>query len=600
MMTRIAPFLLLALAAGLSAQSGVSTQGALPVAPPVAPQAAPQGAATTTSKAKAEEIFTHGNIYTGVVDVTASLGAGKRSEALAVLGDRILAVGARDEIMKWKGPDTIVVDLDGRFVMPGFNDAHLHLATAGLEKMTVNMVGAKTLDEFRERLRAKCDAAEPGDWVVGEGWDETLWPVKVLPTRWDLDEVSGKHPVYLRRVDGHIGVANTRALQLASITVASRDPEAGRIDRDEGGTPTGILREKAQEAVQAVIPKPSHDKRRQAIELALADLASHGVTSAQDYSQWDDFQIYEELEREGKLTARISEWLNFDDSIEDLNAKRDSHPASDNMLRTGMLKGFMDGSLGSRTAALFAPYSDDPKNASPKNSGLPQYEAAKLNAMTKQRVLAGYQIGFHAIGDKGVQMALDAFAEAEKAAKEAKVKAVDGGTDYRLRIEHAQVTTPQEISRFKELKVIASVQPSHLLTDMNWAEARLGPVRAEHSYAWAEFLRRGVVLALGTDEPVEPVTPFRGIYAALTRMSEDGKKSYYPAQKLNIEQTIAAYTTGSAFAEFEEKEKGKLAPGMLADFVVLDQDITAALPPKILQTQVLRTVVGGKTVYEAK
>jgi len=593
MMTRIAPILLVALTAGMSAQSGAPPQDA----PQAAPQVAPQGAATPAPKPKADVIFTHANIYTGVVDPTASLGAGKRSESLAVLGDRILAVGARDEVMKLKGPDTNIVDLEGHFVMPGFNDAHLHLASAGLEKMTVNMVGVKTLDEFRERLRAKCDAAEAGDWVVGEGWDETLWPVKVLPTRWDLDEVSGKHPVYLRRVDGHIGVANTRALQLASISVATKDPEAGKIDRDEAGTPTGILREKAQQAVQAVIPKPSHDKRRQAIELALADLASHGVTSAQDYSQWEDFQIYEELEHDGKLTARISEWLNFDDSIEDLNSKRSSHPASDNMLHTGMLKGFMDGSLGSRTAALLAPYSDDPKSASPKNSGLPQYEAAKLNAMTKQRVLAGFQIGFHAIGDKGVQMALDAFAEAEKAAKDAKVKAVDGGTDYRLRIEHAQVTTPQQISRFKELKVIASMQPSHLLTDMNWAEARLGPERAEHSYAWAEFLRRGVVLAFGTDDPVEPVTPFRGIYAALTRMSEDGKKSYYPAQKLNIEQVITAYTTGSAFAEFEEKEKGKLAPGMLADFVVLDQDITAALPPKILQTKVLRTVVGGKTVY---
>ncbi len=594
MMTRIAPILLLALAAGMSAQSSVPTQET----PHDVLNDANYGASQAQNgppKPKADVIFTHANIYTGVVDVTASLGAGKRSEALAVRGDRILVVGARDDVMKSKGPETRIVDLDGRFVMPGFNDAHVHLASAGLEKMTVNLIGAKTLDEFRERLRAKCDATEAGDWVVGEGWDETLWPVKVPPTRWDLDEVCEKHPVYLERVDGHIGVADTRALQLASITVASRSPDGGKIDRDEGGTPTGILREKAQEAVQAVIPKPSHDKRRQAIELALADLASHGVTSAQDYSQWDDFQIYEELEHEGKLTARISEWLTFDESIEALNAKRDSHPASDNMLHTGMLKGFMDGSLGSKTAALLEPYSDDPKN-----SGIPQYEAAKLNAMTKERVLAGYQIGFHAIGDKGVQMALDAFAEAEKAAKDAKVKAADGGTDYRLRIEHAQVTTPQQILRFKELKVIASMQPSHLLTDMSWAESRLGAKRAEHSYAWAEFLRRGVVVAFGTDDPVEPVTPFRGIYAALTRQSEDGKKSYYPEQKLNIEQTIAAYTTGSAFAEFAEKEKGKLAPGMLADFVVLDQDITAALPPKILQTKVLRTVVGGKTVYEAK
>jgi predicted amidohydrolase YtcJ len=579
MRKRIALILLLGLASGVLAQSGVPTQSA------------PQSA----QKPKADLIFTHGNIYTGVVDAATTLGSGKRGEALAVLGDRILAVGARDEIMKLKGPETKIVDLDGHFVMPGFNDAHMHLASAGLEKMNVNMVGAKTLDEFRDRLRAKVEAAGPAEWVVGEGWDETLWPVKVPPTRWDLDEVSGNHPVYLERVDGHIGVANTRALQLASVTVASRDPEGGKIDRDDSGTPTGILREKAQEAVQAVIPKPTHEKRRQAIELALADLASHGITSAQDYSQWEDFQTYEELEHDGKLTARISEWLPFDDSIEVLNNKRNSHPTSDNMLHTGMLKGFMDGSLGSKTAALLEPYSDDPKN-----SGLPQYEAGKLNAMTKERVLAGYQIGFHAIGDKGIQLALDAFAEAEKAAKDAKVKAADGGTDYRLRIEHAQVTTPQEILRFKELKVIASMQPSHLLTDMNWAESRLGPKRAEHSYAWAEFLRRGVVLAFGTDYPVEPVTPFRGLYAALTRMGEDGKKSYYTAQKLNIEQAIAAYTTGAAFAEFAEKQKGKLETGMLADFIVLDQDITAALPPKILGTRVLRTVVGGKTVYEAK
>jgi predicted amidohydrolase YtcJ len=573
MIKRIALVTLLAAACGASAQSSnIAAQ-----------------------KPKAEVIFTHGNIYTEVVDPSASLGGGKRAEALAVAGDKILAVGSRDEVMKFRGPETKMIDLNGHFVMPGFNDAHMHLASAGLEKMNVNMVGAKTLDEFRERLLAKVETAEPGAWIVGEGWDETLWPVKVLPTRWDLDEVSSQHPVYLERVDGHIGVANTRALQLASVTVASRNPEGGKIDRDEAGTPTGILREKAQEAVQAVIPKPNHEKRRQAIELALADLASHGATSAQDYSQWEDFQIYEELEHDGKLTARISEWLTFDDSIDELNKKRDSHPASDNMLHTGMLKGFMDGSLGSKTAALLEPYSDDPQN-----SGLPQYEAAKLNAMTKERVLAGYQIGFHAIGDKGTQMALDAFAEAEKAAKEAKVKAADGGADYRFRVEHAQVTNAQQIQRFKELKIIASMQPSHLLTDMKWAESRLGAKRAEHSYAWADFLHRGVVLAFGTDYPVEPVTPFRGLYSAITRMSEDGRKTYYPAEKITIEQAIAAYTTGAAFAEFAEKQKGKLEAGMLADFIVLDQDITAAQPQKLLQTKVLRTVVGGKTVYEGK
>jgi hypothetical protein len=379
------------------------------------------------------------------------------------------------------------------------------------------------------------------------------------------------------------------------VTVASRDPDGGKIDRDDAGTPNGILREKAKGAVEAVIPKPTPDKRRQAIELALADLSSHGVTSAQDYSDWENFRIYEDLEHDGKLTARISEWLSFDDPVETLNKKRDSHPATDSMLHTGMLKGFMDGSLGSKTAALLEPYSDDPQN-----SGLPQYDPAKLNAMTKERVLAGYQVGFHAIGDKGVQMALDAFAEAEKSAKDAKVKAVDGGTDYRLRIEHAQVTTPQQILRFKELKVIASMQPGHLLTDMSWAQSRLGPKRAEHSYAWSEFLRHNVTLAFGTDYPVEPVSPFAGLYSAITRMNLDGRKSYFPAQKITIEQALAAYTTGAAFAEFAEKEKGRLEPGMLADFVVLDQDVTATEPDRLLKAKVLRTVVGGKTVYEAK
>lgn len=552
-----------------------------------------QSASSSTNSTKADLIFTHANIYTGAIG-TGALGSTKRAEAIAIRGDRILAVGTRDEITRLKGPQTQVIDLAGHFVMPGFNDAHMHLASAGLEKLTLNLVGAKTLDEFRDRLRAKAESAAPGEWIVGEGWDETLWPVKTTPTRWDLDEVSGDHPVFLVRVDGHIGVANTRALQLAEVTVATKDPEGGKIDRDEGGTPTGILRESAQGLIRSAIPQPTLDVRREAIETALADLASHGVTSAQDFSSWEDFQVYEELEKEGRLTARISEWLPFNDSLEEIKRKRDSHPQSDLMLHTGMLKGFMDGSLGSKTAAMLEPYSDDPGN-----TGIPQYDPAKLNAMTRERVLAGYQIGFHAIGDRGVQMALDAFAEAEKAAKDAKVKAADGSSDYRLRVEHAQVTTPQQIARFKELKVIASMQPSHLLTDMNWAESRLGPKRAATSYAWAEFLKHGVVLAFGTDYPVEPVTPFRGLYSAVTRMSEDGKKTYV-GQRLTIEQAIAAYTTGAAFAEFAEKQKGKLEPGMLADLIVLDRDLTAAAPPKILEIKVLRTVVGGKTVYETK
>ena len=543
---------------------------------------------------KADVIYLHGNIYTGV-PANSQFSSILREEAIAVRGDRIQAVGKNADIEKLKGPQTQVVDFGGHFVMPGFNDAHMHLADAGMQKLSVDLTGVKSLDEMRERVLTKVQTAKPGEWILGGGWDETLWPVKVTPNRWDLDEVSAGHPVFLGRIDEHIAVANTRALQLASVTLASRDPQGGQIDRNETGEPTGILRETARAAVQTVIPKPTHDKLRQGIEAGLNDLAGHGVTSAQDNSSWDDFQIYEELEKEGKLTARITEWLPFDDSVEVLNKKRDSHPQSDLMLHTGMLKGFMDGSLGSHTAALLEPYADDANN-----SGLPRYESAKLNEMATERALAGFQLGFHAIGDKGIQMALDAFAEAEKAAREAKVKAQNGGDDFRMRIEHAQVTTPAQIARFKELKVIASMQPSHVLTDMRWARDRLGPKRAATSYAWATFLNKGVTLAFGTDYPVEPVTPFRGLFAAVTRKSENGKLEYFPEQKLTMDQAIAAYTTGAAFAEFEEKEKGKLVPGMLADFVVLDRDVTAASPEKVLGTKVLRTVVGGKTVYEGK
>jgi len=556
-------------------------------------------AQTTTpeaeAKPRADVIFFHANVYTGVPANT-PFSSILREEAIAVKGDRILAVGKTLDIQKFKGPQTQMVDLGGRFTMPGFNDAHLHLDDAGQTKLSVDLTGVKSLDELRTKVANKVGTSRAGEWILGSGWDETLWPVKVTPTRWDLDEVSSGHPVFLVRIDGHIAVANTRALQLGSVTLASRDPQGGHIDRNQNGEVTGILRETAQDAVEGVVPKPTHQQRRQGLELALADLAEHGVTSAQDYSpNWESFQICEELEKEGKLTARISEWLPFDDSMDELNRKRSSHSQSDLMLHTGLLKGFMDGSLGSHTAAMLEPYADDPKN-----SGIPRYDPVKLNDMTKERVLAGFQIGFHAIGDKGVQMALDAFVEAQKAAKEAHVKGANGGDEFRLRVEHAQVTTPAEIAQFKQLKVIASMQPNHLLPDMRWAQDRLGPKRAATSYAWLAFLNKSVGLAFGTDYPVEPVTPFRGIYAAVTRKSENGKQEYFPDQRLTIDQAMAAYTAGSAFAEFQEKEKGKLVAGMLADFVVLDRDLTASSPEKILQTKVLRTVVGGKTVYEAK
>ena len=516
--------------------------------------------AQTTALPTAETIYLHANIYTGVVGDSSSH-AVRRAQAMAVGGDKLLAVGTESEVMRFRGPQTKVVDLHGRFVMPGFNDAHMHLTEAGFKKLTVDLTGTRSLQEFQERLRKRLGTTQPHQWITGSGWDETLWPGSQLPTRREIDAVVSDHPVFLVRIDGHVAVANTAALKIARVTVASKDPNGGEIARDASGEPNGILRETAQSVVASLIPPPSPEQHRQAIEVALEDIARSGVTSAQDFSGDDgessraNFKILEQLEREGKLSVRISEWLPFNEPVESLKQMRDSHPATDPMLHTGMLKAYMDGSLGSHSSAMLAPFTDEPKN-----SGLPQYEQSKLNEMAEERVDAGFQLGFHAIGDKAVEMALDAFAEAEKAAQAIGAKAQDGSDNFRLRVEHAQVTNPVQVERFRELNVIASMQPSHLLTDMHWAMSRLGPQRAAHSYAWAEFENRGVKLAFGTDYPVEPVPPFRGLYAAVTRKSEDGKQEYFPEQKLTLQQALAAYTTGSAYAEFAEKEKGILAP----------------------------------------
>ncbi len=545
----------------------------------------------------ADVIFVNGDIYTGAassspahVDKDTQIATltviSKPARAIAVSGTKIVAVGANEEIQKLKGPKTQVIDLGGHFVMPGFNDAHVHLGSGGFEKLNVNLVGSKSLDDMKQRIAARVKTAGPGEWIQGRGWDHTLWTEQKTPTRADIDAVTGDHPAIFNRVDGHIAIANSAALKAAGVTAQSPDPHGGKIDRDDKGEPTGILRETAMGAVFNKIPPPSQAQRRRAAELALEDAARWGITSAQDNSDWEDFLTYEQMEKESKLTLRIAEWLPFDASVEQLVKMRQHHSQKDPMLHTTMLKGFMDGSLGSRTAAMLAPYDDDPKN-----SGIPRYEQDKLNTMAAERAKQGFQIGFHAIGDRGARMALDAFAYAVKPPM---------GVLTRDRIEHDQVIAPEDFKKFKDLGVIASVQPNHLLTDMNWAESHIGPARAKHSYPWKEFEDNGIRLAFGTDYPVEPITPFRGVYAAITRKNEAGTKEYYPEQKLSIHEAIAAYTTGSAFAEFAEKQKGTLMPEMLADFVVLDRDITKVAPPEILKTRVLRTVVGGKTVYEAK
>jgi predicted amidohydrolase YtcJ len=550
-------------------------------------------------------IYYHGRILTGI-----GLRDGKLDfvHAIAIRDGIITASGTDESLLKSKGPETQLVDLGGSFAMPGINDAHTHLGDAGRIQLSVDLTGSKSLQEMLDRVGRAAKAAPAGKWLQGGGWDHTLWPEKVLPTRQELDAVTQGRPAIFERVDGHIAIANTAALKAGGIMRETPDPEGGKFDHDSAGELTGIVREyPAMEMVFKVIPPPAPAERKRALSLAMGDASIHGVTSVQDYSEWDDFLVMEQLEREDHLPVRVSEWLTFADPIEALKEHRAHHPADDRMLHTGMLKGFMDGSLGSRTAALNAPYSDEPRNR-----GIPRYDQAKLDAMTKERAVAGFQIGFHAIGDRAVEMALNAYTAAKpswtrftsmpsgtegKKTYGESVPANDHGS--RPRIEHSQVLDAPDFARYKQLGVIASMQPNHLLTDMAWAEQRLGHDRARYSYAWKSFLDHGVPLAFGTDYPVEPITPFRGTYAAVTRENEAGTQSYFAEEKLTIAQALYAYTQGSAYAEFSESYKGTLARGMVADFIVLDRDLTKISPHDILGTKVLRTVVAGHPTYFA-
>jgi hypothetical protein len=583
-----------------------------------------------------EMIFFNGVIYTGE-----GLAEDKpqTAQAMAIGDGKVLAVGTNNEITRLAGPKTVLRNLNaahtGAYVFPGFNDAHTHLGPAGRTKLNVDLTGVKSLDAMLDKINAIARNAPAGHWLIGGNWDHTLWAEKVLPTRQDLDKVTAGHPTFLDRIDGHIAIANSAALAAAGITGKTKAPQGGVIDLDAKGEPTGILRESAQDLIYKVIPPPSHEERRRGDELAIADALSHGVTSVQDFSDWEDFLIFEAMEKEGKLNLRISEWLPFKAPLNELLKMRVHHDPGDPMLHTGMLKGFMDGSLGSRTAAMKAPYNDEPGN-----TGLPQYTQAELNKMAAERARAGFQLGFHAIGDKAAAMALDAFTVAEEPQPSLSFQpgpCRPAGQAYKIwdekipcpaagappkplpptcrlrngtpclaiapwfgarnRIEHAQVVDPVDIPRFAKLGVIASMQPNHLLTDMNWAEDRLGPQRAAYSYAWKAFLDAGVPLAFGTDYPVEPVTPFRGLYAAVTRMNEAGTKTYFPENKLTRGQALYAYTQGSAYAEFAEKHKGKLVPGYDADSILVDRDLFRAAASAILHTQVLETFVAGRQVY---
>jgi predicted amidohydrolase YtcJ len=563
-----------------------------------------------------DTLYIHGEILTGAhLRAADTSSTPVRVTAIAISNGHIVAVGSDAEVLKLKAASTKIVDLHGAFVMPGFNDAHTHIASAGQQHYTVDLTGTKSLAEMQARIRTyvadPAVAAKPTSWIQGGGWDHTLWASKKLPTKSDLDTVTGNHPAMFGRVDGHILVANSAALAAAGITSSTPSPGGGQIDHDAAGEPTGIIREDAaMELIEKKIPPPSNDLRRRALEFSIADALAHGVTSIQDFSDWEDFLVLEEMEHTHALKLRVSEWLAFNTPLEVLKERRASHPADDPLLHLGMLKAFMDGSLGSRTAALEEPYADDPSN-----SGLLRFpDQAKLNQMSAERAAAGFQLGFHAIGDRANAVALDAFAAAEQVARAPgqtpapvdpdaaivdHVEPVASPAQLRYRIEHAQVVEAAEFDRFAKLGVIASMQPSHLLTDMNWAAARLGPDRAPLSYTWKSFLEHGVTLAFGTDYPVEFINPFRGLYAATTRQNEAGTATYQPQERISLNEAIYAYTQGSAFAEFREQEKGRLEPGFLADFVVLDRDITKASPQELLHSKVKLTVVNDEVVFRA-
>lgn len=540
-----------------------------------------QGSRTNGRSGPEMTLYRNGRIYTN--DPSDPWAA-----AMLVRGEEIIAVGDEDELSALTETGTKVVDLEQHFVMPGFNDAHVHLGGAGKDWLAVRLFGAATVAELQKRLAAAVAEHKEGEWINGSGWDHTLWPEKTFPNRQQLDEVSPKNPVLLTHVSGHVAVANSLALKLAGISRDSASPPGGEIEKDGNGEPTGMLKEgSAMRLVESKIPPATAEQRRRGIELALEDVAKNGVTSVQDNSAWEAFLTYRALKNDGKLTVRITEWLPFAAPLEQLEQMRRDGGTTDPWLRTGALKMVTDGALGSRTAAMLAPYSDDAKT-----TGIMTMEPDKLTALAIERDKAGFQLNFHAIGDRANRVCLDAFEAAAKA---------NGPRDRRDRIEHAQVVAPADFSRFAQLGVIASMQPSHETTDMRWAEQRVGAERAKGAYAWATMRKYGVRLAFGTDYDVEPISPFRGLYACVTRELPDGgpKGGWEPQEKISLGDCIRAYTSGSAYGEFMEGKKGELKPGEFADFIVLANDLTKIEPRQYTSVKVLRTVVGGRIVYTA-
>ncbi|MDX2034541.1 MAG: amidohydrolase [Blastocatellia bacterium] len=513
------------------------------------------------------------------------------AEAIACFNGRIVAVGANDAIRGWVGPSTRVIDLQGRRVVPGFNDAHVHFLDGGAGLASVQLRDARSPAEFRDRIRDFAAKLPAGRWVLNGNWDHENWTPPQLPTRQLIDAGTPRNPVFINRLDGHMALANSLALKLAGVTRETPDPPGGTIVRDERGEPTGVLKDAAMNYVYKVIPNPGEDEMAEAIRAAMRYAAENGVTSVQDMSASPDvLGVYQKLLASGELTVRIyghqplAAW-------ERLARAGIRAGFGGERLKIGGLKGFADGSLGSTTALFFAPYLDDPKTA-----GLPSDEMFPESRML-DRILgadkAGLQVAIHAIGDKANRAILDFYAEAAKR---------NGPRDRRFRIEHAQHLRPDEIRSFAGQRVIASMQPYHAIDDGRWAENRIGPERAKGTYAFRSLLDAGAVLAFGSDWFVAPMEPLMGIYGAVTRRTLDGKRpaGWVPEQKISVAEAVRAFTLGSAYAAFDEKIKGSIEPGKLADLVVLSADIFRIDPVEIEKARVVMTVFDGKVIYERR
>ena len=506
------------------------------------------------------------------------------AEAVAVRGERLAAVGSTEEVRGLVGSGTRVIDAKGRFLVPGFNDAHVHFIDGGHRLASVQLRDAKTPAEFTARLKAFAATVPKGTWITGGDWDHELWGGE-LPRREWIDAVTPDHPVWVNRLDGHMSLANSAALRAAGVTAATQEVSGGNIVRGPGGEPTGILKDNAQALVDRVRPPPSDELSDRALEAAMRYVAGQGVTSVQNMGTWEELAIFERAHAAGRLRTRVYAAVPLDtwERLRDTVAKRGR---GDTWLRIGGLKGYVDGSLGSHTAAFHAPFTD-----APQDKGLLVNTPEDLYRWISGADKAGLQVMVHAIGDRAIGIQLDTFA---------RVAAENGPRDRRFRIEHAQHIAPEDVKRFAQQGVIASMQPYHAIDDGRWAERVIGPERAKTTYAFKSLLDAEARLAFGSDWYVAPPTPLEGIYAAVTRRTLDDKNSggWVPEQRIGVEDALRAYTLGGAHASFEEQEKGTLEPGKLADLVLIDRDLTRVPPETIRDARVVLTVVGGQAVFE--